>query len=323
MTDIAKLFETEVFMIDYIYLLLVAAGNSLQSCLTKLYQSRTVNSSMKTSVVVEKSFFFGMALSSVAWIILITAKRFKPEITVFSAVSALIMAAGGTLTNIFGIMALSRGKISVYSLFLLLGGMMLPFLADVVFWGENLSALRITGLIFLVAALVFPILEKKDVKNAKNVRIFFLLCLGIFLANGMNSIVAKYHQAAPVHVDTVSFMVLRETINAPLNALLFLFMRIRNNKGNKNAAGSANNARFIAVNWLILSIFAAIYCGSHFCNLLAAGIFDASLQFPVITGGTMILVAAAGFIFFREKPGKYLSASIAAAFFATILFGLS
>ena len=308
---------------NYIYLLLVAVGSSVQSCLTKLYQSRTVNSSMKLSAVIENSFFFGMALSSVAWVILIAAKGFRPEITSFSAVNAAIMAIGGTLTNIFGIMALSRGKISVYSLFLMLGGMMLPFLAGVVFWGENVSALRIAGLILLAAALILPVFEKSEEKSAKNVKIFFLLCLGIFLANGMNSVVAKYHQAAAVHVDTISFMVLRETVNAPLNALLFLFMHIRNKKINKNSAEPENKSRFIAVNWLILSIFAAVYCGSHFCNLLAAKIFDASLQFPVITGGTMILTAVAGFIFFREKPGKYASVGIAAAFFATILFGLS
>ena len=308
---------------DYIYLLLVAVGSSLQSCLTKLYQARTVNSSMKTSDVVEKSFFFGMTLSSVAWIILFAAKGFTFEITFFSTVNAMIMAVGGTLTNIFGIMALSRGKMSIYSLFLMLGGMMLPFLAGVIFWEEQVSALRIIGLVFLVASLVFPVLEKTDDKSTKSAKIFFLLCLGIFFANGMNSVIAKYHQSAPAHVDTVSFMVLRETVNAPLNAFLFMFMRFKNKKINKDIAEPENNVRFVAVNILILSIFAAIYCGSHFCNLLAARIFDASLQFPVITGGTMILTAVAGFIFFREKPGKYSTVSIAAAFFATVLFGLS
>ena len=233
------------------------------------------------------------------------------------------MAVGGTLTNLLGIMALSRGKMSVYSLFLILGGMILPFLAGVVFWEEELSVLRVIGLIFLIVSLVLPVLEKDGGKNTKGAKIFFLLCIGIFLANGMNSVIAKYHQSTPAHVDTVSFMILRETINAPLNALMFLFIHIKNKKSNKNSVDVANKTRFIAVNWLILSIFAAIYCGSHFCNLLAARIFDASMQFPIITGGTMILTAVAGFMFFREKPDKYSTVSIAAAFFATILFGLS
>ena len=211
----------------------------------------------------------------------------------------------------------------MYSLFLILGGMMLPFLAGVVFWQEELSAPRIIGFILLIAALVFPVLEKGNEKNTKGVKIFLLLCLGIFVANGMNSVIAKYHQSAPAHVDTLSFMVLRETINAPLNAFLFLILHIKNKKPNKDSIDVANKTRFVIVNWLILIVFAAIYCGSHFCNLLAARIFDASLQFPVITGGTMVLTAVAGFMFFREKPDKYSTVSIASAFFATILFGFN
>ena len=206
---------------------------------------------------------------------------------------------------------------------------MLPFLAGVIFWGEYLSPFRVAGFFLLIAALVLPAFEKSEsgeTANTNGTKIFLLLCLGIFLANGSNSIVAKYHQTASANVDTLSFMVLRETINAPLNAVLFFILRYRNRKQNAEASvpcAPHNNKRFIAINWVVIGAFSIVYSASHFFNLIAARVLDASLQFPVITGGTMVLTAAAGFLLFREKPGRVSSAGIIIALLATVLFGLS
>ena len=311
---------------EYIYVGLVVAGTVAQLCLTKLYQARMVGQSMKAFESAERVFFLGMALSASAWLILMGSNGFRIETTRFSALCALATSVGGTLTNLFGIMVLSRGRLSVYTLFLMLGGMSLPFLAGVAFWGEPLIAPRLAGLLLLAAALAHPAFEKTEGGGSVGPNgwaVFLLLCFGVFAANGMNGIVAKIHQTHAARADTVSFMILRETFNAPFNAALFLILFRMNRKNGSGAAASpAEKPYRSGLTLLIIFIFAAAYCGSHFFNLLAARTLDASWQFPVVTGGALVLSAAAGRLFFHEKLSKRAATGIAAAAAATVLFGL-
>jgi len=126
---------------------------------------------MKNSIAAEKGFFFSMTRSTASCLIFFAINRFVLNISAFSLKSALFMTLLSTVSPLLGIMVLSRGKISVYTLFMMLGGMMIPFLAGVIFWDEILSALRILGLILMTVSLCIPVLEKKggqDTKNTKN-----------------------------------------------------------------------------------------------------------------------------------------------------------
>ena len=301
---------------EYIFITIAVTGFALQFCLTKMYQSRNVSTSMTISAAAEKSFFFTMSLSSVTCLIFLVVKGFRPEFTGFSFFVALLMSSVSVMSGFIGILVLARGKMSIYTLFMMLGGVILPFLAGAVIWKETISFIRIVGLIILTAALFFPVLEKKDVTGTKTTKMFIFLCFCIFFANGFNSIMSKYHQTSLMHVDTASFIFMRDMINAIIGGTLWFIFR----RKNKNNEKPPIDSKSIVVNWMIIVSFAAVYGSAQFFHLMAARTLDASLQFPIVTGGTIILATAAGYIFFREKPGKYPSIGIAVASLATLLF---
>ena len=302
---------------DYLYITIAVVGFALQFSLVKLYQSRVVDSSMKMALIAEKSFFLSMALSAVTGLIFLFVKGFSLDVTRFSTLNALGMAVISTICAFVGIIVLSRGKMSIYTLFMMLGGMMIPFLAGVAFWDEPLTLPRVIGLAMLTVSLYFPVLEKSGGKSTK---LFFFLCLCIFLANGMHGVIGKHQQSTPGQVDTGSFIAMRELIIVAMNAVLWLFLYVR--RRSRSIAAIRIEPRFVAINALIIVAFAVVYGTAQYFHLLAASTLDASLQFPIVTGGTMVLAAAAGFIFFRERPGKFASIGIAIALIATILFGL-
>ena len=59
---------------------------------------------------------------------------------------------------------------------------------------------------------------------------------------------------------------------------------------------------------------------SYFLQLIAAGHLPASVQYPILTGGSIVLTALAGRIFFREKQDGTALAGTFLAFAATFLF---
>ena len=119
---------------------------------------------------------------------------------------SIVMAAVQTILvityTLISFKILEEGNLSLYTLFLMTGGMTLPYLYGVFFLDEKLSVLRCIGLIFIIAAVV---MSNTDIKKTSKKQI--LLCVLVFFLNGMVSIVSKLHQVETVYktVDSASF----------------------------------------------------------------------------------------------------------------------
>ena len=69
----------------------------------------------------------------------------------------------------------------------------------------------------------------------------------------------------------------------------------------------------------MIAIGATAYTGS-FLHLKAAAKVPASVQFPLVSGGVIVLSALVSAFIFREKINKKEWISVAGAFLATFLF---
>ena len=246
----------------------------------------------------------------------------RVQITPFSIVCAAAVAGLCLGYNLIGFKVFSIGSYSVYMMFLMLGGMLLPFIYGMLFLGDadgtgivSLAA-RFTGVALLTLSLVLPCLgEKKDKKNS---RLFIILCVTVFILNGFVSITSKIHQIETVRqtVDATSFVVLTNGTNGVASAVTLFFLCLRDKK-------PPELAKDFPV-WKV--ILMPLVCGalngsSYLCQLIAAASdMPASVQYPMITGGTVILSAAVGRVFFGERQSKLSLAGILLAFAATFLF---
>ena len=132
-------------------------------------------------------------------------------------------------------------------------------------------------------------------KNKKNT-LFFLLCVCIFVINGLTGVIAKAHQTQPKAVDEVSFTVLSCAFTALLS-LGLLLVRISIKKESRSLVKSVFHPKPLG----IVSLLGAAMHTGNFLILLAANKVPASIQFPLISGGTILLSALFGFWFFKEK----------------------
>lgn len=306
-------------MIYYLYLLAAVVLMALQFSVNKFYQSKNGSAIMTSLLYTSLS---GLATGAIFFVI----NGFTLNVTPFSFVCAVGIALLCLGYSLLGFKIFSLGNFSVFTMFLMLGGMLLPFLYGLLFLGdtETMSALsltaRIVGVVLLIVSMVFPCLGQKDEETrSKKARILFiLLCLCVFFMNGFVSILSKLHQIETEYpvVDTNSFVFLTNTINGLFSALALFVLTLKNKQGPK--LGEAFKPWMLAAAVVVYALCNGI---SYLLQLLAAAsTMPASVQYPMMTGGSVVLTALAGYLFFREKPSKTALIGTVLAFAATFLF---
>ena len=153
---------------------------------------------------------------------------------------------------------------------------------------------------------------------------FFLLCAAVFFLNGGVSITSKIHQITTDYeiMSSAAFSFTANLVNGVFSSVLLAVFALTDKK-KAIAAGDADaKVKLPAGKAVVLLILANAACNgvSYTLQLISAGKVDASAMYPMMTGGSVVLSALAGRIFFGEKPDKISLVGIVLAFAATFLF---
>ena len=253
---------------------------------------------------------------------------FRVEFTWFSFAWALAMAVIMIPYYMIGIKVLSLGSLAIYSMFMMLGGMLVPFFYGILFLNEEVTLCKILGSILLTLFIIFQAFSQQP-SNAKDTEtvqagtqrktkwLFFILCLVIFFLNGMTGVIAKAHQIGSNPINEVSFTIISCAISALMGLVWLTFHMMT---GDKKVKFSELNA---ALKWkpffAMVLMGAAAYTG-NFLHLKAANKVPASVQFPLVSGGVIVLSSLVSAFIFREKLSKKEWISVLGAFIATVLF---
>lgn len=293
---------------DYLYLLFTIVCLGGQFSLVKLYQTRVGNGLIT-------SFLYSLFAGIIAAVLLLFVCGFQISINLFAFLTAsgvILCVVGYT---VIGMKMMSIGKVAAYTMFLMLGGMFVPFLYGVIFLDEPITVWKIAGIILLFIALLVPALKKSEEKS-KNVKLFTILGIAVFILNGMVSVFSKMHQISPNAISTFEFgfwqnIISTVTLSAVIPICAFF------NKEKNNILLSVKKAMPL---WWIIILYALLNQGGGILLLFAAKTVDASVMYPIVTGGVMVVTALCGLIFYREKLDKYVSVSLLLSVISTVLF---
>ena len=285
---------------------MAAIGCAANFALTKVYQLNQGNN-RETGIV------FNFLVGIVGFLIYFAICGFKISITPFSLILAALIALFVGLYTIIGFSIMSMGSMAVYTVFLMLGGMMLPYFYGLIFLNEgatsdNVTATKIIALLLMIVA----ILLQSDSGKKKGKKLFYLLCILVFILNGATSIVSKMHQT-DLGYKTVSeneFVALNNAAKALMFGGMLPFL--------KKGKGVSLSIKPKMYGIIVLSGLASGV--SYLLQLKCATHLPATVQFPVMTGGTIIFTALAGLACFGEKLEKRQVAGLAICLGATVLF---
>ncbi len=301
----------------YLLILLAVVLLALQFSTNKLYQLKCGNTAAASLTF---STLSGLT-TSVIFLILTFAMGETFTVTPYSLVMAAIIAVLCCTYTFIGFKIMAFGSMSVFMMFLMLGGMLLPYLFGVFCLNEGVSVGRFIGVILLVISMVFPVLSKDRSGGV----IFVLLCAAVFTLNGCVSITSKLHQINTEFAvcGTTTFVFLTNFMNGIISGIGLLIMNLTGAKKTVDDKGTTvtqvirKNAKAIALIVLGNAAFGGI---SYMLQLIGAANVPASVLYPLVTGGSVVLSAVAGLLFFKEKPDKISGIGLLLSFAATFLF---
>jgi hypothetical protein len=106
----------------------------------------------------------------------------------YASIAAIIQIG----LQIAGIKALALGRVEVYTLFNVAGGMSVAYLFGITYFHEAIKATHIIGLVLVLLALLVPVISDRKAGQKSRI-IFWVLCILVFAANGFFGSVNKIH----------------------------------------------------------------------------------------------------------------------------------
>lgn len=248
-----------------------------------------------------KALIFSLLTSLVIGIVMLIMKRGQVEYTWFSLVMASLTAVCCVLFLIFSAVALNRVDLSVFSLYSMMGGMLLPFLAGVLFFDEAFTLKKLICILVIALAVWLSM----DLKNTSGK--VSGCCLGAFAMNGLVGVIAKWHQSAALPiVSSEGFMLLRSIVMVVICGVVLLWFR----KSAKLQSGKAVAGAVVG--------YGLMEGLGNLLLLIALTQVNASVQYPMVTGGTILVCAVVDMIR-GIKMSRRTGVSCALAFLATLM----
>lgn len=285
---------------DYFFILGATVLLAVDFALSKLYQK-------KSGVAITAGLSFNAVNGLFTAVVFFALGGFRFTFSPFSITLAFAMALFALTYSLIGFRILRSGNMAIYTLFLMTGGMTLPYVFGLLFLDEPLKLLRLAGLAVIIAAVVF---SNSGTKKPTPTQL--TLCVAVFLLNGMVSIISKAHQVDTLHapVSSTEFVMLSGIAKFIMSSIALVCIK-----------GKTTDKLPKPACILPLALFSAVVGGvSYMLQLIGAQNLPATVLYPCITGGSIIFSAFAGKLFFKEKITKPQWISICLCFAGTCMF---
>ena len=248
----------------------------------------SIKISMESSVV--------GSLSALA--IMICINGFAIEITAFTLIMAFFDALNGMLFTFCSFRALDYINLSLYSLFSMLGGMLLPFFQGILLYGEEFTLSKIVCVISICASLALTF----EGGAKKGGAIFYL---GVFVLNGMSGVLTKIFTTADFpKASAASYSALSSICAVVMSGIVLLALVVTDRRRQGRAKGSVTvPKKTLLKSYGIVVLKGGINRVANYILVFSLAFVDASVQYPMVTGGTMIVSTLLCF-FGDRKPSK-------------------
>ncbi len=213
---------------------------------------------------------FTLYKSIVIVVMMLLISGFKIIVTPFSVVLAAVYAVACLLMTCFSLKAFTIANLSVYSVFSMLGGMLLPFLLGVGFYDERLTIFKVVCCGLIVVSVLLNLKSGQQSKKA------FFYYMAVFVLNGGVGVISKIHQSSDnPHTDSTGFMFLSSLVCVVICSIWLLakYKKIPVIKGKSLLFASGYGVFNGVGNWFLLISLIHL---------------PASVQYPLVTGGVMV-----------------------------------
>lgn len=264
--------------------------------LHKLYQERSGTS---FAVISKFNAYTGLFSAIAFWAI----NGFNITFSLYSLIMTIISTAVLLICETLGFKLIKSGGATLYTIFFMTGGMIVPYIWELLCGYESFSVIRMIALILIIVGVVVSNFTRDKAELKK-----YILCIAVFLLNGVVNIVAKIHQTE------VNYITVNPSEFLIYSGLLKFIVSIWFVRGE-----NAKKARgIVPMTFILLSALAGGV--ASMLQLISAVNLPAGVLFPFSTGGSIVFAAAISAIFFKEKLSKKIIVSTLLCLVGTIMF---
>lgn len=228
----------------------------------------------------------GAAVYFITCLISGASLRFPPEVILL----AVMGAAGFVFCNFCLYLAMANGPLSVCMMFVT-AAVAIPCLLGPAVFGETIDVKRGIALIFLFLALFLVVYEKREADKKFSLKFLFFALL-VFLLNGMTMVVQKLQPFRYPEFSAAQFSVLMFGGASALNLLMLLICR---------ALGQKRKPITVKAFMLPCICTGVCICAANQLSMLASRHVEAAVQYPVQTGGLLVVTTLYSALVLREK----------------------
>ena len=242
-------------------------------------------------------------------IVLLAFNKFSIDFTAFTLLMAVMAALDGIAFTFCAFKALDYINLSLFSLFAMLGGMALPFAQGILFYGEGMTLAKVVCVVFICASL-FCTVERGEKKKG------MLFYIGIFILNGMAGVLSKLFTASTLPktgATEYSMWIAISTIVLSGSVWIFLSVRQRGRDTEEKTDPVTPSKKKLAASYALGAVYGVINRVANLLLVFALVFVDSSVQYPMVTGGTMIVSTVLS-CFGEEKPNAKEMIGVALAF---------
>ncbi len=264
----------------YALVIIAVTMFSIQYYCNKEYQ-KLCGSGFFSSMVLT----FGGSLAGLIALLLIN--KFRVGFTFFTLFMAVFNALNGILCTLCSQKALGHINLSLFSVFSQLGGMAIPFVTGVLFFDEDMTKGKAICLLAIIIAMSMTL--NKDSKKGSKFAVYYYL--GIFIFNGLAGFFSKIFTSAPYpKTDAASYSIihiaLTVIISVIISGIILLYMII---KDRTKINSAVKKFRLTLPVTLWMSGGTVLNKVANLLLLIALVHLPASVQYPMVTGGIMII----------------------------------
>lgn len=228
------------------------------------------------------------------------------EFTWFTFIVALVSAINVIAFTFFTFKALEYINLSLYSLFSMLGGMALPFFQGIIFYGEGFTVAKGICVALICASLLCTFEKGENKKGA-------LFCIGIFIFNGMSGVITKIFTATDLpKTSAETYNIWISLLTLAMSGIAWAILSYLEKRKNKDAVIEKPTKKLLWQSYGVMSLYGILNRVGGLLLVLALAHVDASVQYPMVTGGTIIVCTIISLLS-RKKPSKKELVSVALA----------
>ena len=236
---------------------------------------------------------FTLLFSLVGMFLFACLRGFNIGFSTYTLLYSGIAAVLQLILQFAGILALSRGRVEIYTLFNVSGSLSIAYIFGITFFQEEIKVAHIIGLLLIIFCLMIPMLFEKKEKGKFDF-IFYILCFVVFLSNGFFGVTNKIHIVSLEGLSICEYMFYLYLWIASISLIVLSISLFKKDNGFKE---------MITPYPIIFALlYGLLNSGGMAMQYAFADTIPASILFPLSNGGCIVFGLIIGCIAYKKKP---------------------